>query len=447
MEQSNQGAGTGTITLPYGRETQTLDLSRHHVLGVLQAGGGTSGEVVAESAVIEHALDHPIGRPPLHLMLRATDTVCIVISDITRAWQRMHVFLPLLVERINAAGVPDSQIRFLCATGSHRLITEAEGHTLLGPELSRRFSVISHNCHDESQLTTVGTTSYGTKVRLNRMAMEADHLILTGGIVFHDLAGWGGGKKSIVPGIAAYDTIMANHALSLGDTPGSGIHQCVRCGSIEGNRLNADMQEAAVMVDPSFILNVIVNDQGTIGAAVAGHYLEAFEEGKRLLDLSDRVPIERLGRLAVASVGGFPKDINFYQSTKALSSAKEAVEKGGVILLLCQCEDGVGHPEVSQLLTEFNSHAAREMEMRRAFTVSKFAGFLASQTAEDYEVYCVTDLDPEILTGIGFQVYRRASEALQAIEARYGTGLETYVVPSASNVLPGLVMPSAPKSV
>ena len=446
MDQMNQGAGNGIITLSYGRETQTLDLSQHQLLGILQAGGSDTSEAVAETAVVQHALDHPIGRPPLSLMLKPEETVCIVISDITRAWQRMHVSLPLLVERINAAGIPDSQIHFLCATGSHRLMTEAEGQTLLGEELSRRFQVISHDCHDESQLTTVGTTSFGTVVRLNRMALEADHLILTGGIVFHDLAGWGGGKKSIVPGIAAYDTIMANHSLSLGDTPGSGIHECVRCGSIEGNRLNADMQEAADMVNPSFILNVIVNDQGTIGAAVAGHYLEAFEEGKRLLDLTDRVAIGRLARLAVASVGGFPKDINFYQSTKALSSAKEAVEKGGVILLLCQCEDGVGHPEVSQLLTEFDSHNAREMEMRRAFTVSKFAGFLASQTAEDYEVFCVTDLDPEILTGIGFQVHRQASEALKAIEARYGTGLETYVIPSASNVLPGLVTMPAQSS-
>ncbi|MDW7671169.1 MAG: nickel-dependent lactate racemase [Bacillota bacterium] len=427
------------FSLPYGRGSQAIDLSEHEVLAVLS--GGTEElpqDDADEATLVRYALDHPIGRPPLGRVLHPGDTVCIVMSDITRAWQRMHVYLPLLVEKISAAGIPDSHIQFLCATGSHRPLSREEAKTLLGPLLSQRFNVISHDCHDESNLSEIGTTALGTVVKLNRLALEADHLIITGGIVFHDLAGWGGGKKSILPGIAGYESIMSNHALSLGDTPGSGIHPCIRCGSIEGNRLNADMQEAAEMVDPTFLLNVLINEKGRIGAAVAGHYLEAFEAGKILLDHSDRVMIDRLADFAVVSVGGYPKDIDFYQSTKALSSAREAVVKGGVILLYCACEDGVGHPEVSELLTAFTSHTAREMEMRRAFTVSKFAGFLASQMAEDYQVYCVTELDPGILTGIGFKVFQDSAEAMAHIEKEHGIGLKTYVIPSASNILPGI---------
>jgi lactate racemase len=425
--------------LPYGRGSQTIDLSKHQVLSVLSGGPERLAQEDADEAVlIRHALDHPIGRPPLDEMLHPGDTVCIVMSDITRAWQRMHVFLPILVEKINTAGIPDAHIQFLCATGSHRPLSGEEADTLLGPLLSRRFSIISHDCHDEANLSEIGTTALGTVVKLNRLALEADHLIITGGIVFHDLAGWGGGKKSILPGIAGYESIMTNHALSLGDTPGSGIHPCIRCGSIEGNRLNADMEEVAEIVDPAFMLNVLINEKGRIGAAVAGHYLKAFEAGKILLDRTDRVMIDQLADFAVVSVGGYPKDIDFYQSTKALSSAREAVVKGGVILLYCACEDGVGHPEVRELLTAFTSHTSREMEMRRAFTVSKFAGFLASQMAEDYQVYCVTDLDPDILTGIGFKVFQDTAAALASIEKEHGTGLKTYVIPSASNILPGI---------
>jgi lactate racemase len=428
----------GIHSLPYGRGSLEIDLNRHHLLGVLQSTQKPGEKEMTEQEVIIDALDNPIGRPALGSTLHHGESVCIIISDITRAWQRMHVFLPMLVQRINDAGVPDEHIRFLCATGSHRPLTDQEASTLLGPELNKRFTVTSHDCYDEQMLKEIGTTSYGTVVRLNRLALEADHLILTGGIVFHDLAGWGGGKKSLLPGIAGYETIMSNHALSLGDTTGSGIHDCVKCGSIEGNRLNKDMQEAAEMVDPAFMLNVIINDKGRIGGAVAGHYLKAFETGKVLLDRTDRVQIDRLADFAVVSVGGYPKDIDFYQSTKALSSAKEAVAKGGILLLLCQCEDGIGHPEVSHLLTAFNSHMERELEMRRAFTVSKFAGFLASQIAEDYHVFCVTDTEPEPLSNIGFFTTTDAALAMNEIEARFGTGLSTYVIPSASNVLPGL---------
>ncbi len=429
---------TTLYELPYGRGTQSVDLKHQHVLSVLTGSGSHAVEPgPGEAELINNALDHPIGKPVLKELLQPGETVCIVISDITRSWQRMHVFLPLLVERINEAGIRDESIRFICATGSHRAMTKAEAVVLLGPELDRRFDVISHDCHDENNLVEVGTTSRGTVVKLNRQAMEADHLIITGGIVFHDLAGWGGGKKSILPGIAGYNSIMANHALSLGDEKGSGIHKDIRCGSVVGNRLNADMEEAAEMVNPSFMLNVMVNEENQISGVVAGHYLEAFEEGKRLLDKAERVKIHQLADFAVVSAGGFPKDIDFYQATKALSSAREAVKKGGIILLMCQCEEGVGHPEVSDLLMRYHSHAAREEEMRRAFTVSKFAGFLASQMAEDYQVYCVTDLESSILQGIGFSVFSSASQALDAIENAHGMALDTYVIPSASSILPG----------
>ena len=430
---------TTLYQLPYGRGTQSVDLKNHNVLDVIRSSGNhLQLTLPSEEELIQDALDHPIGRPVLKKLLQPGESVCIVVSDMTRSWQRMHVFLPILVERINEAGVGDEDIQFVCATGSHRAMTNEEAKVLLGAQLHRRFNVISHDCRDESNLVEIGTTSRGTVVKLNRQAMEADHLIITGGIVFHDLAGWGGGKKSILPGIAGYDSIMSNHSLSLGDENGSGIHPNIRCGNIEGNRLNADMEEASAMVNPAFLLNVIVNEDNRISGAVAGHYLEAFEEGKRLLDQAERVSIDRLADFALVSAGGFPKDIDFYQATKALSSAREAVKKGGVILLMCQCEEGVGHPEVSDLLMNYHSHADRENEMRRAFTVSKFAGFLASQMAEDYQVYCVTDLEPSILQGIGFQVFRSASAALDTIEQIHGAGLNTFVIPSASSVLPGL---------
>ena len=427
------------IPLPYGKDSIELSLQQHHVLEVLKPDKKKhKNSLLSENEIVRKALENPFGSPRLKKMLKPEETVCIIISDITRAWQRMHVFLPVLIRELSDSGIPDHQITFICATGSHRNITDEEAKILLGEELFHRFKFYNHDCHDADNLKYLGTTSFGTKVMVNRMALAHDHLIITGGIVFHDLAGWGGGKKSILPGICGYDTIMSNHSLSLGDQPGDGIHECVRCGTIEGNRLNEDMEEAAEMVNPSFMLNVIVNSEGRIGSAVTGNYQLAFEEGKKLLDQTDRISIDVLADMAVVSAGGYPKDINLYQSTKALSSAKEAVKKGKVILLLCQCPEGVGHPEVKNLLEAFDTHMEREGEMRRAFTVSKFAGFLVSQIAEDYQVYCVTELEPVLLEKLGINVYQNVEDALEAITKEHGKNLNTYVIPSGSNVLPSL---------
>jgi len=421
-----------SFTLKYGRKSIEFSLPKDNILDVLEKKKESNN--YTEEEVISRALDNPIGAPMLEEVIKPKEKICIVVSDITRAWQRMHVFLPYIIKRLEKIGVRDENITFLCATGSHRKQTEEEHKLLLG-DLFNRFKIIDHDSRDEDNLCQVGTTSYGTPVKINRLALESDHIIITGAIVYHDLAGWSGGKKSILPGIAGYDSIMSNHSLSLNPIIGSGIHPNVRCGNILNNPIHEDMLEAVEMVKPSFMFNVILGGDGKICDAVAGHYLKAHEEGRKKVSKLNGFTIKNKGDVVIASSGGYPKDIDFYQSTKTLINAKEAVVKGGTIILLSHCEEGIGHRDMEKIILDFDSTVDREKEVRKNYTVSKFIGYLTGIIAKDYRVIMISSLSKTLLSKINIIGVDSMDEAIGLVY-KNKKNRRTYIIPQASDILP-----------
>ena len=241
---------------------------------------------------IEYALDHPIGAGPLSEAVHPGDKVCIVISDTTRRWQQPSTYLPILVERLNQAGIPDKDILILCATGTHRQQTEKEHISLVGEDLYRRIQFRDHNCDDKEHLTYMGTTSRGTPVWLNSYAMACDKIILTGGVVYHFLAGFGGGRKSIVPGIAGRETINTNHNNALNKGLGSGSNPKACNGNMtDSNPFHSDLMECAAFAKPAYLLNVIVDDNYQIVGAFAGDWREAHAAAAKVVEQLDGVPI------------------------------------------------------------------------------------------------------------------------------------------------------------
>jgi len=422
------------IKMKYGREEVNIELQNGGFLGLIQSKGMV--DIKPEEQVIMEALENPIGSKRLRDIVKRPEKVCIIISDTTRAWQKMDAYLPYIVEELNKAGIEDKNITFLCATGSHRPQTQEEHRTLLGEKLSHRFEVLEHNCRDEANLTRLGTTSFGTPVIVNKIAVESDHIILTGAIVFHDLVGWGGGKKSILPGISAYESIMANHSLSLNPQKGEGTNPLVRCGNVLNNPVHMDMLEAAAFVKPSFLFNVIIDENGNIGKAVAGDYLKAHEAGRQMVDEIDSAYIEEKADMIVVSAGGFPKDINLYQASKALINAKEAVNEGGVIILLAECIEGFGGEEVQWIIEEFSENIGRERALREAYTVEKYTGYLIAEIAENFNVILVSSLEPETLKNTSITVTATVMEALDIARQLKGDSITTYFMPCGANTLP-----------
>lgn len=389
---------------------------------------------------IEYALDHPIGAGPLEDAVHAGDKVCILISDVTRRWQQPSTYLPILVARLNRAGIPDEDILIVCATGTHRKQTEEEHISLVGEDLYRRIRFLDHQCDDKEHLTYMGTTSRGTPVWLNSYAMACDKIILTGGVVYHFLAGFGGGRKSIVPGIAGRETINTNHNNALNKGLGSGSNPDACNGNMTAsNPFHSDLVECAAFAKPAYLLNVIVDDNYQIVGAFAGDWQKAHAAAAKVVEQMDGVAIPRRTPLVIASAGGYPKDINLYQTSKTLANALAAVAPGGTMILLSQCGEGFGDADCEAQICNYDSMEAREKALRADFSIGGFVGFLFAETAENYHLILVTDLPAERFTHTGIQVAHTLDEALAlAAQCNGGSldGVETTLMPHGGSTFP-----------
>jgi lactate racemase len=426
-----------TAKMKYGCGEVNIQINENNLLGFIKSKGIENKK--SEEDIILEALDNPIGSQRLKCLVEPGETVCIIVSDITRAWQKPDAYLPYIIDELNESGIRDEDITFICATGSHRRQSEEEHKILLGEKLSSRFKVIDHDCRDKENLVHLGTTSFGTPVAINKKALQSDHIVLTGAIVFHDLAGWGGGKKSILPGIAAYESIMANHKLSLNPNFGEGTNFLVRCGNAVNNPVHLDMLEAAEFVKPSFMFNVIIDENGSIVKAVAGDYVKAHEAGQKMVDDADSAYIKEQADIVIVSAGGYPKDIDFYQASKALINAKEAVKKDGVIILLSECIEGFGGNEVQQMLEEFSDNCSREKALREIFSIAKYTGYLIAEIAERFNVILVSSLNSDLLINANIKVTTDVNDALAIAIQQKGMDAKIYLMPNGANTLPRLI--------
>ena len=264
------------MELKYGSTAFTLDLPPERLAGVLAPSLNFVDESPAD--IIEAALD------ACHNFIssfRVGEKVVIITSDITR-YTGSEIYLPLLVARLNRQGIADGNIEILVALGIHRKQTEHEHQRILG-SLYGRVRVSDHDCDDHDALTVIGTTSNGIKVSINRRAVEADHLILTGTIGFHYFAGFGGGRKSVLPGIASRKACMASHFAVLNPGDGSGKNPLAVTGNLEGNPVHLAMVEGCALAQPAFILNTVLGADKRIIAAFAGDWREAHEAGCRFI--------------------------------------------------------------------------------------------------------------------------------------------------------------------
>ena len=316
-----------TIELKYGAENLKAELPwQFFCLEPQQS-------TVPEAAeLIRHALREPIGTPSLAQIVKPDESVLIVTSDITR-YTGSELYLPIMVDELNRIGVNDEQISILIALGIHRKQTEEEHRKILG-SLYGRIKVYDHDCDDPQQLVDLGQADGGLSVLLNRRAVEADRLIVTGTVGFHYFAGFGGGRKSLVPGVAGRETCMQSHFAVFNPPEIGGKHPRAVTGVLDGNPVHRKLLQAARMAKPDFLLNTVLSPQKQLLAVYCGELEQAHLAGcERVRDLF-AVSLAKPADLAIISCGGEPKDINFIQSQKALDYGCRAVREGRTIILL-----------------------------------------------------------------------------------------------------------------
>jgi len=332
------------VKLAYGRTGLWTDLPDDAPLTIIEP--RTVPGLPDESAAIVSALRAPLGTPPLRNLVRPADTVAIVFSDLTRPMPNDRVLPPLLAE-LTTAGVPDERIVLINALGTHRPQTEAELERMLGPELVRRYPIVQHNAWDDATLVEGATNGQGRPVRVNRAYLDASVRILTGFIEPHLFAGFSGGPKAVLPGIADIDSILDNHGPALLSQPGA------TWTVTWGNPLWEEMLSVALSTRPAFLLNVTLNQQRQITGVFAGDLVQAHRTGSEQARQATMQPVPEPFDLVITSNSGYPLDLNLYQAVKGMSAAAQIVRPGGDILVAAECWDGIpSHGEYKRLLWE-----------------------------------------------------------------------------------------------
>ncbi len=382
---------------------------------------------------ILQALENPVHSAPLHEIAKPGQKVAIVISDITRLWVRTDLFLPSILQVLNQKGVKDEDILLIVATGSHRDNSPEEIRKIVGKEVFQKVRVLNHHASEPEPLTHLGRTPFGTEIRINRFAVESDLTIVTGGITFHSLSGFSGGRKGILPGISGYDTIQQNHRLSLKE--GGGVLETVRKGEMEQNPVSQDMLAAGRMLPNTFLFNVVVNEDGKLVQAVSGDLEKAHLEGCRTAKSNSSVFIKEKGDVVLASPGGYPWDISLFQSIKTLENASFAAEEARTIILVTECRDGLGPPDWAQWF-ELGKEEEIERELRKGFTIPGFIALKTVSLTRRFQVILVSRLKLEWVKKIGMMPASSIEEAIPIAKGRVGDRAKTIFIPYGSFVLP-----------
>lgn len=344
------------------------------------------------------------------------ESVCVVVSDQTR-YTGIEQVLPVILREWTRRGIRESDIFFLVATGIHRGPTDPELDAIIGPSLRNRFSgrIFSHNPDDSTCLMEVGRLKSGHLVRVNRRAMEADRLILTGTASYHYHAGFGGGRKAIVPGLASRDTIAYNHSRTL-DPASDRIHPAVEIGRLDGNPVAESMIEGARLCAPDIIVNTVLTPADRLVGLFSGELDAAHRAACRMVGQVSRVDISERADLVVACAGRAP---NWIQSHKALFNASRAAKPGGRIVLLAPCPEGLGNERFRHFVrmrdlaaiyrelratTEINGQTALSTRMRgeRAVLVTDMS------TADRNDLGIETAPTPEAAIAVSLQRLRES---------------------------------------
>lgn len=390
-----------------------------------------------ERQALRAALDAPIGCAPLSELPISSSRICIVFTDITRPTPNDRL-IPWLLEYLIDAGADPKAITLLNSTGTHRPNTREELEVMLTRPVVERYRVINHECEKTEDLVQFGRTKTGAPALINRALVEADIRIITGFIEPHFFAGFSGGPKGIMPGVAGLETVMSNHGAHHIADPNAAF------GILDGNPIWEEMRNIALRVGESFLINVTLNDTRGITGVFAGDLLQAHRAGTEFVRATAMQPVDQLFDVVITSNSGYPLDMNLYQGVKGMSAAARIVKPGGLIVIACECSEGVpaGSP-FDRLLRETSSpEEILALLMQPGFQrAEQWQTQIQSLISKRARVLLYSNLPPESVRAAHLTPCPDVSVAVQEELARLGPDARVAVLPQGPLTIPYLREP------
>lgn len=416
----------------YGNMTVTLPIEENQVIGVIE---GNETPVLDDiEGELYKVLDNPIESAPLSEVASKASSIAIIVSDMTRFWMRQDIVVPLLVRYlVEKCGRKYEDLEIIIATGTHVGGSEEDLRTLVTSDIYDKVKTVNHDCRADD-LVYLGTTSYGTPVKVNKDAADADLVICLGAATYHVMAGFGGGRKSILPGISSLETIKHNHAYSL--APDKFItNPEIGNGVLDGNPLNEDMLEAAAMMKNLFMVTLVTDTEFRLSSIFAGHWRKSWEAACEEVRRIYRVPVKEKADVVITSCGGFPKDESLYQGTKAVDNVISALKDGGTLVLLLEGRNGGGSPDYFDWIKPL-VNGTFEKELRENFTVGGYIFFLNCEQAARFNILMYSSIPAETVAPMGIKSYDNLDKLM---EDAHLEGKSIYVIPTGSTVLPDVI--------
>ena len=419
------------LKLAYGRNGLNVDLP--DTVDVIEP--KFSPGLPDEAAALRQALRQPVESDPLAKLVNPGDTVVIVHTDITRATTNDRI-LPVILAELEEAGVARQDITLLNGLGTHRPQTEAELRAMLGDQIVENYRCLQHDCHDDENLVSLGKTSLGHPVRINRHYLEADARLLTGFIEPHFFAGFSGGPKAILPSLAGTESVFTNHGLQMI------AHPKAAWGITAGNPIWEEMLEVARRTEPTFLLNVALNTERQITGIFAGDMLAAHTKGCAFVRDQAMGGVDTLYDIVLTTNSGYPLDQNLYQAVKGMSAASQIVRQGGAIIIAAACEDGLpDHGRYADLLAEAGSpQGVLDMISQPGFSVQdQWQVQIQAQIQLKAEVFVYSEnlTDRQIRKAL-FLPSRNIEDTVTQLSARYDGNARICVIPEGPQTIPYL---------
>ncbi|MEJ2720551.1 MAG: nickel-dependent lactate racemase [bacterium] len=384
------------IKIPYGKDTKTVRIPPGVQVDFLAP--EKKAAIADLQAALSAACRKPLGTPPLDEMLKAGGNVVVLVSDLTRGGGT-ELVLPLFIEYLRNVGISPASIKIVIARGTHRKLTKAEKQFFKKGPLTG-VTVEEHDCDDPSNLSALMLTQRGTPVRVNVALKDAGTIAVVSPVSYHYFAGFGGGRKLVLPGCADRPAILANHRLSLVDSTPVTLHPGCRPGQLEGNPVHEDMCEAVEALGRTFCVNFFASDEG-VAFINAGHVLQSHLAACEAYDKVHRVPIESPCDVMILSAGGFPYDINLLQSHKAIRNSAPALNDNASVLFLVECAEGIGSASLEAALAldkkKFLKSAYAKYDLNNQTAVS------LHELTERFEIGMMSEMNVDQLLSWGIK--------------------------------------------